>query len=118
LDSIWLEERLHYYNNYQSTIIMSADFKKLIKDKEGLQKIMESAFRSVDIDGSGFLEKPELEQVLIQVAKDIGVETPTKEDVEDILEEIDENGDERLSKQEFEELIKQIVEMMATSEDK
>jgi hypothetical protein len=36
--------------------------------------------------------------VLIQVAKDIGVESPTKEDVEDILEEIDENGDERLSK--------------------
>lgn len=52
---------------------MTADFKKLIKDKEGLQKIMESAFRAVDIDGSGYLEKPELEQVLIQVAKDIGV---------------------------------------------
>lgn len=97
---------------------MSVDFKKLIKDKEALQKIMESAFRSVDIDGSGFLEKPELEQVLITVAKDIGVETPTKEDVEDILEEIDENGDERLSRKEFEELIKQIVDMMANSEEK
>lgn len=68
---------------------MSTDFKKLIKDKSELQKIMESAFRSVDIDGSGYLEKAELEQVLIQIAKDIGVESPTKEDVEDILEEID-----------------------------
>lgn len=68
---------------------MSRDFKKLMQNKAELKKIMESAFRSVDIDGNGFLEKSELEQVLIQIAKDIGVESPTKEDVEDILEEID-----------------------------
>ena len=57
---------------------MSTDFKKLMKDKNELKKIMETAFRSVDIDGSGVLEKGELEQVLIQIAKDIGVESPTK----------------------------------------
>jgi calmodulin len=57
---------------------MSTDFRKLMKDKSELKKIMETAFRSVDIDGSGVLEKGELEQVLIQIAKDIGVESPTK----------------------------------------
>jgi calmodulin len=80
---------------------MSSEFKKLMKNKSELKKIMESAFRSVDIDGNDLLEKSELEQVLIQIAKDIGVESPTKEDVEDILEEIDQNGDEKLSKEEF-----------------
>ena len=60
------------------TLDMSTDFKKLMKDKNELKKIMETAFRSVDIDGSGVLEKGELEQVLIQIAKDIGVESPTK----------------------------------------
>lgn len=82
-------------------VLMSSEFKKLMKNKSELKKIMESAFRSVDIDGNDLLEKSELEQVLIQIAKDIGVESPTKEDVEDILEEIDQNGDEKLSKEEF-----------------
>lgn len=68
---------------------MSSDFKKLMKDTKQLKKIMESAFRAVDIDCNGYLEKAELEQVLIQVAKDIAVESPTKDEVADILEEID-----------------------------
>lgn len=68
---------------------MSTEFKKLMKDPKKLQKIMESAFRAVDIDCNGFLEKAELEQVLIQIGKDIAVESPTKDEVADILEEID-----------------------------
>jgi calmodulin len=75
------------------------DFKSVIKDKSRLKKIMEGAFRSVDINGSGFLDENELEQVLIQVAKDIGVDVPTKEEVCDIISEIDENGDGQLSKE-------------------
>jgi Ca2+-binding EF-hand superfamily protein len=50
-----------------------------MKDPKKLQKIMESAFRAVDIDCNGFLEKAELEQVLIQIGKDIAVESPTKD---------------------------------------
>lgn len=36
---------------------MSSDFKKLMKDTKMLKKIMESAFRAVDIDCNGSLEK-------------------------------------------------------------
>ena len=39
---------------------MSGEFKKLMRDPKKLQKIMESAFRAVDIDCNGFLEKAEL----------------------------------------------------------
>ena len=88
----------------------------MIRDTKQLKRIMESAFRAVDIDCNGFLEKVELEQVLIQVAKDIAVESPTKDEVTDILEEIDENGDEKISKDEFQNLIQQILEMIASSE--
>jgi calmodulin len=35
------------------------------------------------------------------VAEDIGVEKPTKEEVEEVLRELDENGDGRLSLEEF-----------------
>ena len=36
--------------------------------------------------------------VLVQIAKEIGVDSPTKDEVDDILDEIDENGDNRISK--------------------
>jgi calmodulin len=75
--------------------------KCIIKDKHKLKKITEAAFKAVDIDGSGYLEKNELEQVMINVAGDIGVEKPTKEEVDEVLKELDENGDGRLSMEEF-----------------
>jgi hypothetical protein len=42
----------------------------------------------VDTDKSGFLEANELEQVMNNVAVDIGVEKPTKDEVEEVLKEL------------------------------
>jgi len=39
------------------------------------------------------------------VAVDIGVEKPTREEVEEVLKELDENGDGKLSLEEFQVLI-------------
>ena len=50
-----------------------SDFRAKIKDPTKFKKMMDNAFKNVDMDGSGFLEIGELEQVLIHVAKDIGV---------------------------------------------
>ena len=66
------------------------------------------------------------------VAVDIGVEKPTKEEVEEVLKElgktikkyilkincifIDENGDGKLSLDEFQVLIEQVLEMMANAD--
>jgi len=75
--------------------------KDILKDKSKLLKITEAAFKAVDIDGSGYLERNELEQVMINVAVDIGVEKPSKDEVEEVLKELDENGDGKLSQQEF-----------------
>lgn len=36
--------------------------------------------------------------MLVQIAKEIGVDSPTREEVDDILDEIDENGDNKISK--------------------
>jgi len=62
---------------------------------------IEAAFKAVDADGSGFLERDELEKVMVNVAVDIGVEKPTREEVDEVLKELDENGDGRLSIDEF-----------------
>jgi hypothetical protein len=45
------------------------NFDDLIKDPKKMKRLMEDAFRKVDIDGSGFLERGEFEQVLVQIAK-------------------------------------------------
>lgn len=73
-------------------------FEAMMKDAKKMKKLMEDAFRKVDIDGSGFLERGEFEQVLHQIAKEIGVDNPTREEVDEILDEIDENGDNRISR--------------------
>ena len=83
------------------SIMAKSKFEDLLKDSKKMKKLMEQAFRKVDIDGSGFLERSEFEQVLIQIAKEIGVDNPTREEVEDILDLIDENGDDRISNSEF-----------------
>lgn len=64
-------------------------FEQMMKDAKKMKKLMEDAFRKVDIDGSGFLERGEFEQVLVQIAKEIGVDNPTREEVDEILDEID-----------------------------
>ncbi|EGR31585.1 hypothetical protein IMG5_106370 [Ichthyophthirius multifiliis] len=90
--------------------------KNIINDKQKLKKVTETAFKAVDIDGSGYLEKNELEQVMINVASDIGVEKPTKEEVDEVLKELDENGDGKLSMEEFQVLIEQVLEMMSNAQ--
>lgn len=42
---------------------------------------------------------------MINVATDIGVEKPTKDEVDEVLKELDANGDGRLSLEEFQVLI-------------
>lgn len=87
-----------------------------MKDPKTMKKVMEEAFRKVDIDGSGFLERGEFEQVLVQIAKEIGVDNPTREEVDDILDEIDENGDNRISRDEFSDLIEKVFQMIGTED--
>ncbi|EWS73301.1 EF-hand protein (macronuclear) [Tetrahymena thermophila SB210] len=93
-----------------------SSIKEILKDKNKLKKITEAAFKAVDIDSSGYLEKVELEKVMINVAIDIGVEIPSKEEVEEVLKELDEDGDGKLSQEEFQVLIVQVLEMMANAD--
>jgi len=75
--------------------------KDILKDPAKLKKITDAAFKAVDVDGSGFLERNELEEVMKNVAKDLGVDPPTKDEVDEVLKELDENDDGKLSMDEF-----------------
>lgn len=52
---------------------------QILKDPKKMKKIFEDAFRKVDIDGNEKLDRAEFEQFLVQIAKEINVDSPTRE---------------------------------------
>ena len=83
----------------------SVSIKDILKDRAKINQIAKAAFEAVDTDKSGYMETPELELVMNNVALDIGLEKPTREEVEEILKELDEGGDGKLCILEFTALI-------------
>ena len=69
-------------------------------------------FNSADIDGSGFIEKKEINKFLTKFAKEQKMDPPSDKDIEDTLNKLDKNKDGKLSKEEFQVLVKQIVKEM------
>ena len=96
---------------------MPLSIRDVITNPVMLRKVSKVAFDTVDTDNSGYLEPDEIEAVMVNIARDIGVDTPTKEEVEEILSELDSNADGRISLAEFEVLIEQVLVIMAQSEE-
>ena len=67
-------------------------------------------FNSADIDGSGFIEKTEINNFLTKFSKEQKLDPPTEKDIEQTLNELDKDG--KLCKGEFQVLVKQIVKEM------
>ena len=90
------------------------EIEAILRDDSKLHEIAKAAFDAVDVDGSGFIDEPELKQVMASVAGDIGMDSPSDSDVRDVLKELDANGDGKISLDEFKVLIRQVLELMAS----
>ncbi len=77
----------------------------ILSQPDKIQIVSDLAFEAVDIDGSNFLEKDELAEVMKNVAYDMKVKPPTDNDIDAVLRELDEDYDEKVSKDEFVTLI-------------
>lgn len=75
-------------------------------------KAMRESFRIFDTDKSGFIEHHELNALLKKLASIFKTEDPSDKEIQTIFEELDENGDGRISKEEFEKLIEEIVKIV------
>ena len=71
--------------------------------------MVENAFNKADLDKSGFIEKGELYQVLVQVHKDLKLPEPTEKDVNEKLKQLDTNKDGKISKEEYTALVKELI---------
>ena len=86
--------------------------KGIIEDERKLNVLTQIAFKTVDIDGSGCIEQPELEKIMAQICMDMGAEIPSKEDVQEVLNKLDHDHNKKLDLDEFKEFIKDILEGM------
>ena len=66
-------------------------------------------FNSADIDNSGFIERKEIYKFLCQFAQEKSMDPPSDKDVEETLKKFDKNKDGKLSKKEFEFLVKKCI---------
>mmetsp|Transcript_14353 Transcript_14353/g.2082 ORF Transcript_14353/g.2082 Transcript_14353/m.2082 type:complete len:94 (-) Transcript_14353:80-361(-) len=91
---------------------MAQGIKDILKDNEKLKQVTKATFELIDKDKSGFLEAKEIYEVIKNTKFDSGIEKPEQADVEEVLKELDENGDGKLSLDEFYVLIGQVLETM------
>jgi Ca2+-binding EF-hand superfamily protein len=95
---------------------MSAEeIRAILADENKLKEVVKAAFESVDTDGSGFIDAPELKKVMSSVAGDIGMPEPSDNDVIEVMRELDANNDGKISEDEFKVLIKQVLELMLST---
>ena len=66
-------------------------------------------FNSADTDKSGFIEKGEINKFLTQIAKEKNIDAPSDKDINETLKKFDTNKDGKLSKKEFEVLVKKLI---------
>ena len=98
----------------KSTILETLQFILGMKDKIGI--VSDMAFEAVDDDESDQIDLTELGITLKSVAKQLSITPPTEIDIEAVLNELDQDGDNEVSKEEFETLITKVLEKMWESE--
>ena len=86
--------------------------KSILKDDRKLNVLTKLAFEAVDRDGSKIIEQCELEKIMAQICMEMGAEVPSKEDVRQVLTDLDEDKNNTIEIGEFKTFIKDILEGM------
>lgn len=93
------------------------------KDKQRLRQILDddgllhmftkSGFDEMDQDGSGYIDRAELSDLLNKAARDFGERTPTDDEVRAEFAQLDTNQDERITYDEFTVLMERMLKRWA-----
>ena len=84
----------------------------IIRDDRKLNVLTKLAFKAVDRDNNGTIEQSELEKIMAQICMEMGAEVPSKEDVEEVMNDLDADKNKTLEIGEFKTFIKDILEGM------
>ena len=84
------------------------EFRKKILDKDIFNSILNKTFHDADLNKNNYIEKNELAALLKSIYATMGLPAPSKSDIEQELKRLDKNGDKKLSKQEFQVLVRDL----------
>ena len=92
---------------------MNSDEKINLKNKilsdEYFLPLVEKTFNTADLDGSGFIERNELEVIIKSIHLSLNIAPPTQEDIDKEFKRLDTNYDGKISKEEFSVLVKDLA---------
>ena len=92
-------------DNQPKTSSLLDSLEQILEMEESINIVTDMAFEAVDADGSGELDKFELGAVLRDVAKVMNINPPSDNDVVAVLQELDQDDNQNVSKDEFVHLI-------------
>ena len=84
------------------------ELKKKIMNQELFNEMVDKTFRDADLNKNNYIEKNELSTLLKSIYVTVGLPPPSKSDIELELRRLDKNGDQKLSKQEFKTLVRDL----------
>ena len=91
---------------------MSSYIEQIVNDTPKLNKIIDEAFENVGKKEGQTISEEELEKIIVQITCDMGAEPPTKEDIKEIMEALDQDRNNCIDKTEFGDLIKDILKAL------
>jgi Ca2+-binding EF-hand superfamily protein len=90
-------------------MVSRRDIEAILFNPSQLDKLVQVAMKTVDTDGSGYVDKEELANIMRQVALDVGDDLPTEQDSEEVFKEFDKDCDGKINFEEFKEIIVRVL---------
>lgn len=86
-----------------------SEIQEILADKEKVMDLTKAVFDEVDTDGSGLIDRDELREALIKVARDAELPPPSESDVNSIVKALDTDGTGTISLTEFQVFIYEVL---------
>jgi Ca2+-binding EF-hand superfamily protein len=84
----------------------------ILNDEKKLNQVVKAAFDQVDTDGSGKIDKDELDKVIEIVCQDMGAQPPSHEEAMEVFNHLDTDKSGKIEFNEFKTLIKEVLKSM------
>jgi Ca2+-binding EF-hand superfamily protein len=88
---------------------------KELRDPEFIKEVSKMIFESIDVDDSGYLDRDEMRNFLFEYFNDSGISISESVKIEKIIKSFDINKDNKISFEEFYDLIKLVFEEIANT---
>ena len=90
--------------------------KEILNNEKKFMDVWKIAFNQVDINKTGQIEAGEFEKIFRELSEEQGSDTPSKEDILELLRYLDDDGSGKISFEEFKQLIRDLLNFMIKDE--